>query len=211
MNFEYKEQWNEIFDNHIKSNKEIKDNVWLDKYYDNIIKNSFNILDLGCGCGENVKYLLEKEKNVSACDYSDSAIKIINTNFPSVKTKVFDMSDGLEYNDNTFDLIIAELSIHYFSEEVTLNIISELKRILNKNGNLILKVNSVKEFENGESQGKQIEKNFFELNNKKKRFFDEDEIKRFFKDWNIVSILENEMVKYYKPKVSLECLIKVIK
>jgi len=161
-----------------------------------------NILDLGCGYGENVKYLLKKEKDASACDYSDSAIKIININFPSVKTKVFDMSDGLEYDDNTFDLIIAELSMHYFSEAVTLNIISELKRILNKNGNLILKVNSVQEFENGESQGKQIEKNFFELNNRKKRFFDEDEIKRFFKDWNIISILENEMVKYYKPKVS---------
>ena len=211
MNFEYKEQWNEIFDNHINLKKEIKYNLWLDNYYDNIIKDSLNILDLGCGYGNNIKYLLEKGKTAAACDYSDSAIKIINDNFPNIETKTFDMSEGLKYEDNTFDLIISELSLHYFSEEVTLKVIKELKRILNKNGKLILKVNSVKEFENGHNKGKEIEENFYELNNMKKRFFNEEEIKKFFKEWNVVNMLETEMIKYYKPKVALECLIEVIK
>lgn len=211
MSYEYKEVWDEIFGKFERLDKEMKYDLWLDKYYDNIIKNCSSILDLGCGFGNNIKYLLNKGKNVVACDYSDNAIKIVNSNYPSVETKIFDMSNGLKYDDNSFDLIISELSIHYFSEKVTLNIIEELKRILKKEGKLILKVNSVKEFENGVTCGKKIEENFYELNNMKKRFFDETEIKRFFKNWNVITIEENEMLRYDKIKVALECLIMVNK
>ena len=47
------------------------------------------------------------------------------------------MREKLPFNNNAFDVVFANLSIHYFSDTDTKNLMNEIKRILNTN-NLFL-------------------------------------------------------------------------
>ena len=47
------------------------------------------------------------------------------------------------FEDESIEVIIADLSLHYFNDETTKNIVKEIKRVLKCNGYLIARVNSV--------------------------------------------------------------------
>lgn len=108
-------RWNAIHANYKREN--IVYDVWLDLFEKEIETCNDPIIDLGCGCGNNTLYLLEKGKEVIPCDYSEKAIENIRKNFPEVKRiECFDMAKGLPFSDNFTEIIIADLSFHYFSD-----------------------------------------------------------------------------------------------
>lgn len=144
---QFKDYWNETHKK-FSSGKIVYDN-WLDDYKDVLNKCKTKVLDLGCGVGNDSLYLTEKGFDVIACDYSDIAIEKINKEFNNVETKIVDISKHLPFEDNSFDLIIADLSLHYFDENTTKNIMREIKRILVPNGYLIARVNSVEDINHG--------------------------------------------------------------
>lgn len=56
------------------------------------------------------------------------------------------MSKPLPFKDKSFNLVFANLSIHYFDKKTTMNLLKEIKRILKCNGYFIGSVNSSKTF-----------------------------------------------------------------
>lgn len=194
------EYWNRI---HKKYDREdIKYDDWLDSFLDIIEKCETPILDLGCGSGNNTLYLINHNKRVIACDLSENAIKSIIENFPEIEdAKYFNMLDGIPYQDNSFDIIIADLSLHYFKKEDTIRLIEDLKRILKQGGHIILRVNSINDINHGAGQGLEVEKHLYETDDGRlKRFFDEDDIRSFFKDFNIEYLNEEIMTRYKLEK-----------
>lgn len=194
------EYWNRI---HKKYDREdIKYDDWLDSFLDIIEKCETPILDLGCGSGNNTLYLINHNKRVIACDLSENAIKSIIENFPEIEeAKNFNMLDGIPYQDNSFDIIIADLSLHYFKKEDTIRLIEDLKRILKQGGHIILRVNSINDINHGAGQGLEVEKHLYETDDGRlKRFFDEDDIRSFFKDFNIEYLNEEIMTRYKLEK-----------
>ena len=122
MGFNEKENSLEYWDNiHSKYERnEIKLDDWLDKFETIIDSCSTPILDLGCGSGNDTLYLINKNKQVISCDQSSNAINNIKKNFPEVyDTKCFNMLDGMPFDNNSFELIIADLCLHYFKEKDT--------------------------------------------------------------------------------------------
>lgn len=92
------------------------------------------------------------------------------------------MSKGLPFEDNVADIIISDLSLHYFTEQKTFEILDEIKRVLKPNGLLLFRVNSVKDVNHGAGEGKEIEPHLYETTDGRyKRFFDEEDIKKFFR------------------------------
>ena len=92
----------------------------MDKFETIIDSCSTPILDLGCGSGNDTLYLINKNKQVISCDQSSNAINNIKKNFPEVyDTKCFNMLDGMPFDNNSFELIIADLCLHYFKEKDT--------------------------------------------------------------------------------------------
>lgn len=186
---------------------------WLDKF-ESIINNcNTPILDLGCGSGNNTLYLINKNKKVVACDLSINAINNIMKNFPEVyDTKCFNMLDGLPFEDNSFGVVIADLSLHYFKKEDTLKIINDLKRVICSNGYLIIRVNSINDVNHGAGKGLEIEKHLFQTDDLRlKRFFDEDDIREFFKDFKIEYLNEEIMTRYkLEKKLYRVCLKKQV-
>lgn len=117
---------NQFWDNVYKS-KTVKRptyDLWLDKYIDILEKNNGKeIIDLGCGGGGDTLYLIERGYKVIACDYSEEALKILNKFIPEVNTIQMDISKTLPFEEESIGLIIADLSLHYFNNETTKNVV----------------------------------------------------------------------------------------
>ena len=174
----------------------------MDKFETIIDSCSTPILDLGCGSGNDTLYLINKNKQVISCDQSSNAINNIKKNFPEVyDTKCFNMLDGMPFDNNSFELIIADLCLHYFKEKDTFELLNEIRRILTVGGRLIFRVNSVNDVNHGAGQGNEIDHHLYETSDKRlKRFFDEKDIKFFFKDFDIEYLNEEIMTRYKLEK-----------
>lgn len=198
-------EWNKTYDN--LWDKEIKFDDWLDSFKEYIENTNNPIIDLGCGFGNDTLYLRKMGKKVIPCDYSEIAIKNVKENFPDIKrVECFDMTKGLPFNDNCTDVVIADLTLHYFTKEDTFMILDEIKRVLNKGGVLLLRVNSVEDINHGAMQGEEIEYHLFKTSDGRyKRFFDEDDIDFFFKDWKKLYVNEESMKRYKEEKILWKC------
>ena len=194
------EYWNNIHSKYERN--EIKLDDWLDKFETIIDSCSTPILDLGCGSGKDTLYLINKNKQVISCDQSSNAINNIKKNFPEVyDTKCFNMLDGMPFDNNSFELIIADLCLHYFKEKDTFELLNEIRRILTVGGRLIFRVNSVNDVNHGAGQDNEIEHHLYETSDKRlKRFFYEKDIKFFFKDFDIEYLNEEIMTRYKLEK-----------
>lgn len=199
---QFKDYWDETHQKYSQG-KIVYDN-WLDDYKKVLDKCKTPVLDLGCGTGNDTLYLTERGFKVIACDYSEVALGKIKKTFANVETKLIDISQPLPFADNSFDLIIADLSLHYFDEATTNKIITEIKRILNHGGHLLARVNSTADINHGAGQGKKLENNFYFVEGYNKRFFDVSEAEKFFSMIGKAEIKEADMLRYSKPKKVIE-------
>ena len=208
----YRERSHSYWNNHHKSydRATIVYDDWLVEFDDLIMSAKNPILDLGCGSGNDTLYLVEKGKRVISCDQSENAIQNIRKNFPEITdAKCFNMLDGLPFEDASFEVIIADLCLHYFTKKDTDFILFEIRRILIPGGHLIFRVNSVNDVNHGAGKGPEIEPHVFETESKElKRFFDEADIRSFCKDVEIKFRKEAVMTRYEKPKPLFRVCVK---
>ena len=200
--------WNNI---HIKyGNNPIKYDNWLEIFNKYIFECDRPVIDLGCGRGNNTLYLIEKGKEVIPCDFSKIAVEIVRKNFPQIKNvNCFDMTKGLPFEDNYTDLLICDLSLHYFTEITTIKILNEISRVLTPNGKMLFRVNSINDINYVAGQGIEIEKHLYKTDDGTfKRFFDENDIKKIFKNWKILYINEEKTGRYDKEKILWKCAIQ---
>ena len=177
---------------------------WLDKYAERISSCTTKVLDLGCGIGYDSDYLTKKGLEIIACDFSDVALKRLKERVPNVETMLLDISEPLPFANDSFDLIVADLSLHYFDEKTTENIMGEIERILTPNGCLLARVNSIYDVNHGAGDGEKIEDNYYFVGGYNKRFFTIEDAERFFSIIGNVKAKEENMSKYNKPKMVIE-------
>lgn len=187
---------------------------WLDQYKEILeINNNYQILDLGCGNGADTKYLLERGFKVVSCDFSDEALKNIKRFMPGSTTKKADMTKTLPFENNSFRIVVADLSLHYFDSETTKNILAEIKRIVGPDGYLLARVLSASNFKKPEAEiGKKIEENFFWEGDFGKRIFDEEDVKKYFGIFDDLDYKENKMMRdddeYRRPRKVFEIIAR---
>ncbi len=180
----------------------IRRDDWLDRFSDVIAKARNPVLDLGCGSGNDTLDLIDRGKEVIPCDQSEFAIRQIREHFPEVREALcFNMLDGFPFEDHSFDLVIADLCLHYFDTADTDRILSGIRRILVPGGHLIFRVNSIRDVNHGAGQGREIEPHLYETGaGTLKRFFDEEDIRRFFRDFTLEYLREETMERYRMEK-----------
>ena len=170
--------------------KALDDKIWIEEWngFCDLLKVNPKpkVIDLGCGLGALSKFFASKGCEVVAVDFSQNAIDIVQSHVRGVNAFVHDITRSLPFDDVYFDVVVANLSLHYFNEADTHNIISEIKRILKPNGILIGAVLSMEEWEFAKKRGKfvEVEPNFYHemFGDKIKhvRFFDRKDIDKFF-------------------------------
>ncbi|NMB66507.1 methyltransferase domain-containing protein [Candidatus Woesearchaeota archaeon] len=145
-----------------------------------------NVLDLGIGKGRCSKIFLKKGVEIIGVDLKD--YKIPGIKFVKSNIKNFDFKEN-------FDLIIASLVLHFLNKDLSLEIIKKIKTFTNKNGhNFILTMNK--------------RDNLFKKN-KNNFYFDEEELKELYKDWEIIKsgnfetdLEEHDNLKPHKHNLS---------
>ena len=174
-------------------NKELEDNPWILEYKE-YLKNSGLCLDLGCGIGNDTKRFISLGYDVISSDISNIAlekVKEFNTNIVKL-----DMRKPLPFEDNKFDIVFANLSIHYFSDNDTKNIISEVKRVLKTDGLFIGSVNGLARLDSVKDTIVEIEHHYYLNNDNYFRLFDINDIKNYLSDFNIIKIDNKETVRF---------------
>ena len=199
---QFKDYWNKSHKTY--SMGKITYDNWLNDYKYVLDNCKTEVLDLGCGVGNDTLYLTEQGFKVIACDYSEVALNHLKEQIKDVKTMQIDISQPLPFKENTFDLIIADLSLHYFDEKTTIEIMKEIKKILKPNGHLLARVNSIKDINHGAGQGKQLEKNYYFVEGYNKRFFSIEDAKKIFSYIGKPKIKEADMLRYTSPKKVIE-------
>ncbi|HLE48448.1 MAG TPA: class I SAM-dependent methyltransferase [Patescibacteria group bacterium] len=150
MTFDAGSHWNKSHENHPMVRLPSNYGVEKEKLFP---KNSV-VCDLGGGDGTDSLYFLKNGHSVFLYDISSSALtrahlKVEGESFESrLKTSQVDLAvDRIPSPDNFFDILYSRLSIHYFIQERTLEILKEIHRVLKNNGTAYIVVKSPEDLE----------------------------------------------------------------
>ena len=143
-------------------------------------------VDLGCGSGRHLNLLNEIGiENIIGTDSSLKGLTISreNSSFPLIQMD----NKHISLKDNSVDLLIAWGSLHYSHKDELPFMISEINRVLKKNGQLIGTLRSDKD--TYMKRGKHIQNNIWQtdlddIKGAIVSFFKEDELKSYFDIFN---------------------------
>ncbi|HLO15094.1 MAG TPA: class I SAM-dependent methyltransferase [Anaerolineales bacterium] len=186
----------------------MKNDPWLEKWLALIRQRSADgsILELGCGSGWDTRDLLSTGMTVIAADIAGENLVECAKSVPRANLLQMDNSKPFPFADHSAAVIVASLSLHYFSWAVTLQISSELKRCIRNGGVLLTRFNSVNDRHHGAASTSEIEPNFYNVGARTKRFFDENSVRLFLQGWDIQFLEENVIYRYEKPKYVWEAM-----
>jgi ubiquinone/menaquinone biosynthesis C-methylase UbiE len=153
-------------------------------------KNLETLLDLGCGDGRDSIYFANKGLQVTTVDFSESAINRLKSQNVTICCLLQDIRN-IEFQDNSFDVIYAHLSLHYFDNETTSKIFNNLYRILKKGGLFLLKCKSTDDHLFG--QGEKVGENMYKKGHVR-HFFNKGYIKEKLKSYDIIKVRKTSSV-----------------
>lgn len=98
-----------------------------------------NILEVGCGYGEQIAYLSNDAKAYFAIDSNPLAIRFLKNKYTSNRFQflVGDAS-SLPFCENFFDSIISVMCFHEIEQQKQEQVVSEMIRTLKKTGKIVL-------------------------------------------------------------------------
>lgn len=166
------------------------------------------VLDVGCGNGQDALYFARKGMLVTAVDWSDTGLTnlrniITEQKIPNMTVCAQDVSN-LTFKPNSFDIIYAHLSLHYFTDHKTQKIFHSLHRILKKNGLLFVKCKSTDDALYG--RGRQIEKNMYSLRGHIRHFFDKEYMAKQLHDFEIIQLRKTASVYHHYKSSFIEAV-----
>ena len=167
------------------------------------------ILDLGCGAGNNAKFLAENGFSVYGVDCSETVIKICKKRFKGLRLEgkfIKCEFTKLPFKDNYFDLIIDRESLYanYLSD--INKTVKEVYRVLKNDGELLsLMYNN---FHPDIKLGKNVEDNTFRNFSEKStfhqtgivHFITQQEIKKVFFQFKIKNIMRHSLKGVFNKK-----------
>ncbi len=144
------------------------------------------ILDLGCGGGRDSIFFAKKGFKVVAVDiFSDNfqrdKLKSVNVKFIHKSIK------DVKFKLNSFDVVYAHLSLHYFEDKTTDKIFNNLYNILKPGGYIFAKCKSTTDPYFG--KGKKIEENYYEFGHKR-HFFTKKYMEEKLKKFKVIKIIK---------------------
>ncbi len=156
-----------------------------------------NILELGCGVARDSIFFAKNGHTVLATDGSDVVIKQNNkkSKHQFVRFLVLDVQKDLGKLKQRFDVVYSNLSLHYFYDEQTREIIKNIHSSLKPDGVLAFSCKARDDFRTREAQ--ELEKNLFVAKNGHAlRLFSEEYARDITKDLFRVEYLDTETEEY---------------
>jgi SAM-dependent methyltransferase len=201
--------WNDVFESvRLEGVTMREDHHWLEPYVPLLHGKQVNrILEIGCGAGMDTQYLSRAGFQVTATDFSSRALAMVRERLPEVPLLLHDTREPFPYAADSFDMVLGSLSLHYFDEETTLDILGEIRRMLKPKGLLLYRVNSTADHNFGAGQGDLLERNFFLQDGIRRRYFTPDSCRHLFAGWEELLLEEKRVDRYAKTKALIEGLV----
>jgi SAM-dependent methyltransferase len=142
------------------------------------------LLDLGCGSGRDSIYFFNKGLKVTALDSSKTGINKLRSQNGKINALLEDIRN-IKFKENSFDVIYAHLSLHYFDDETTKKIFDNLYRNLKRGGFIFARCKSTEDLLFG--QGEKIEENMYKKEHVR-HFFTKEYMAEKLRKFEIVRI-----------------------
>lgn len=204
--------WNKDFWQRHLSDKDAMDlfeQLWLRRHLDflgSLPKG--RVLDLGCGLGQYTELWHALGFSVVSSDISTDALQQLKDRIPEAATLPLDMTQPLPFEDESFDVVFASLSIHYFSEAQTDALLAQIRRILKPGGHFIGSVNATEAYVYIQDTAVTLEENFYLTDGRYIRLFDRAAFDRFFQGFDKVLLEFTHTVRFKKPKDQWEFIYR---
>ncbi len=196
--------WEDKHRREIEANSPLSENVSQDAVEtEKQLGKRSTVLDLGCGTGYDAAYFARSGHVVTATDISASAIQhCVKTH--SEKDEItfltHNTSDPLPFENETFDLVYARLSLHYFDDETTRAVFEEIHRTLSNDGRLFFACKSTNDPLYG--KGEVLDEDTYSINGHIRHFFSTKYCQSLCQDlFSIDSIEEIKGNLYGSPSV----------
>ncbi len=107
--------------------------------FNTYIKDSWSVLDLGCGNGRLIE-AINKKIDYTGIDSSGELIKIAHSKHPKEKFEIMKMED-LKLKDESFDAVFTIASLHHLpTKELRVKALTEANRVLKNDGYFFITV-----------------------------------------------------------------------
>ena len=168
-------------------------------------KNFKNVLDLGCGDGRDSIFFVKKGLKVTAVDFSESGIrklKFIDTkNIHCIKKDI----RKINFKSNSFYIIYAHLSLHYFDDKTTIDIFRKLYKTLKSGGYIFIKCKPIDDLLFG--KGEKVDDNMFRKGHTR-HFFTKEYMQEKLKNFEIIRIRKTSSVYHLYKSCFIEAVAK---
>lgn len=144
------EIWNERYGNTPTARE-----AWLERVRSFFPANRRRALDLGCGAGFDSEVLLDWGYEVDAVDFSPAAIEHARRRNPRARHFVMDLAQLPAVPVRRYDVVIANLSLHYFERDVTERIVKNVFALLDVGGVFVMRVNAIDDVAFGAPAGEE--------------------------------------------------------
>jgi SAM-dependent methyltransferase len=102
-----------------------------------------DVLELGCGTGNDAARLAREGFHVVATDLSAEAVSAARRKYGDlVDVRVVDMVAGLPFPGASFDAVMANVALHMFTDAVTRAVFADVRRVLRDGGLFLFHVNA---------------------------------------------------------------------
>ncbi len=164
-------------------------------------------LDMGCGSGQNTRLLLDRGFEVTAIDISERALELCKRMAPEARVQRADVREGLPFAGDCFELIVADLSLHYFPWDMTDAIFKDLASQLVPGGLFAGRFNSARDADYGAGTGEPVrgDSNLLIVDGIEKRFFTRECFHKLFgPPWKMVALGEKTTSRFGSKKMLWE-------
>jgi SAM-dependent methyltransferase len=186
---------------------------WLDPWLQLVALHggSEPVLELGCGSGRDTEVLAAAGHRVVALDQSPEKIEAARSRVPSADFHWQDVRAPFPASASQASVVVASLSLHYFSWGETVALVARIHALLSPAGLLLCRLNSTNDLHFGVTGYPEIEKDLYLVDGLSKRFFDRTAVEDLFVEgWHTLRLQEQTIHRYAHPKVVWEIVAEAV-
>lgn len=170
------------------------------------------LLELGAGIGQDSIYFASLGYQVVSSDIEIDSLssRILQQSeeiIDRVTIEKIDLNNRLPFDDDSFDIVYAHLSLHYFDKRATQQIFSEIARVLRPGGIIAFLSNSTSDPEYG--TGVFLEDDYYLIGKAKKRYMCIESVSEFTKQFQPL-LLDDQGETYKDRAKGVKSLIRYI-